>query len=637
MCGIAGQYSINRSRIENLEHNLKVMSDLIAHRGPDDGGIWLEPSKSRGLAHRRLSVIDLSEHGHQPMVSKQGTVIAYNGEIYNHNSIRAELSDIYTFTSQSDTEVILAAYDQVGMKCLDDLRGMFSFAIVDPSNDLLFCARDRFGIKPFYYTVQKGVFYFASEAKALLPFLPKIATNKKAFAEYLTFQYTIGEETLFEGVYQLLPGHALKICRGEIEKWRYWDVDYSIDFDHSAEYFERHVRELLIDSVQQHGVSDVPVGSYVSGGVDSSLIYKLSQGNDSSSPFGFHGRFLEPEGFDESYYAEVAARDAGGELKVVDIGAGDFTDHIADVIYHLDFPVAGPGSFAQYMVSKLASEHVKVVLGGQGGDEIFGGYARYLVAYLEQCLKAAIDGTYKDGNYVVTLESIIPNLGLLREYKPMIRQFWSSGLFDDMDKRYFNLIDRSSDMEDLIDWDALDKSRVFKDFTDVFHGARNAGDDAYFDKMTHFDFKCLLPALLQVEDRMSMAHGIETRVPFLDHKLVEFAATIPADIKFKAGKQKEVLKTTFSNEIPREIIERRDKMGFPVPLNDWMKGELSGFITEKIRALADKKRPYFNQQNLINSIESDNRFSRKVWALLSLELWYEAFHDREAYWLGLAH
>ncbi len=254
-----------------------------------------------------------------------------------------------------------------------------------------------------------------------------------------------------------------------------------------------------------------------------------------------------------------------------------FRDHISKVIYHLDHPVAGPGSFPQYEVSALAAKHVKVVLGGQGGDEIFGGYARYLVAYLEQCIRAAIDGTYKTGNFVVTLESIIPRMGVLREYKPMLRQFWSDGLFGPLDERYFRLINRSADTRDEIDWSGLPMAGVFETFKGEFNKS-NVGKDAYFDKMTHFDFKFLLPALLQVEDRMGMAHGLESRVPLLDQELVEFVATIPADVKFKDGQAKHLLKHCFSNTLPRPITERRDKMGFPVPLKEWVNGELKDFV-----------------------------------------------------------
>jgi len=317
---------------------------------------------------------------------------------------------------------------------------------------------------------------------------------------------------------------------------------------------------------------------------------------------------------------------------MIDIHAEEFRRHLGDVIYHLDFPVAGPGSFPQFMVSKLASEHVKVVLGGQGGDEIFGGYARYVVAYLEQCLKAAIEGNYKNGNYVVTIESIVPNLGLLREYKPLIKEFWREGLFDPMDQRYFRLVDRSTDMQDEIEWDALDRRKVFEDFAAIFNNPANVKKEAYFDKMTHFDFKCLLPALLQVEDRMSMAHGLESRVPFLDHPLVEFAATVPADVKFSNGSMKHMLKREFGTDLPEKIVHRRDKMGFPVPLKEWFGGELNSFVQEIFENMADERRPYINADVVRRSLGTEARFSRKTWGLLSLELWHQTFHDRAAEW-----
>ncbi|MEI6837760.1 MAG: asparagine synthase (glutamine-hydrolyzing), partial [Alcaligenaceae bacterium] len=485
MCGIAGQISLANLRIPALKQRLAAMSRLIAHRGPDGLGQWQSNSEHVGLVHRRLAIIDLSESAAQPMHGANGTVLTYNGEIYNYPELRASLKHYWNFHTHSDTECILAAYDRFGDSCLDHLRGMFAFALWDERNKRLFCARDRFGIKPFYYAVVENIFYFASEAKALLPFLPSIRTNDAAFAEYLTFQYTIGEKTLFDGIHQLLPGHALSVENGQVRIWRYWDVSYEIDYDHSPSYFNNRLRELLEDSIALHGRSDVPVGSYISGGVDSSLIYRLAQSNTSASRLGFHGRFTDYPGYDESRYAYAATAATDGVLQCMDISSNDFRNHIQDVIYHLDFPIAGPGSFPQYMVSKLAAQHVKVVMGGQGGDEIFGGYARYVVAYFEQCIKAAIEGHYGNGNYVVTMESIIPNLGLLREYKPMMQQFWSKGLFGSMDERYFRLIDRSTDMQEEIDWAALDTGRVFKDFTAIFNNPTNVKKEAYFDKMTH--------------------------------------------------------------------------------------------------------------------------------------------------------
>lgn len=632
MCGIAGQIAINNHQIPSLNNRLAAMSRLLAHRGPDGQGQWMSDNGRVGFVHRRLAVIDLSEAASQPMRAANNTVITYNGEVYNYPELRVMFSDRWSFRTHSDTECILAAYDRSGDVCVDSLRGMFAFALWDEKRQRLFCARDRFGIKPFYYAVVDGVFHFASEAKALLPFLPDIRTNDAALAEYLTFQYIIGEKTLFEGVKQLLPGHALSVENGKVRVWRYWDVSYEIDYDHSPVYFHRRLRELLEESVALHGRSDVPVGSYISGGIDSSLIHRLARGNPSASPLGFHGRFTEFPGYDESHYAQAAANNSGGVLYMIDIRAEDFRKYAAEVIYHLDFPVAGPGSFPQFMVSKLAAEHVKVVLGGQGGDEIFGGYARYVIAYFEQCIKAAIEGHYKNGNYVVTIESIVPNLGLLREYKPLMKQFWSDGLFDSMDQRYYRLIDRSTDMKDEIDWSALDTRQVFEDFANIFNNTANVRKEAYFDKMTHFDFKCQLPALLQVEDRMSMAHGLESRVPLLDHKIVEFAATVPADLKFRGGSMKHLLKQVFTKDIPPEILNRRDKMGFPVPLKEWFDGDLRGFAMDVFSAMATKHRPYINSPAVLKNFGSAARFSRKTWGLISLELWHQQFHDKASEW-----
>ncbi|HEV8678173.1 MAG TPA: asparagine synthase (glutamine-hydrolyzing) [Stellaceae bacterium] len=630
MCGIGGIASLDGAAIPNLGGTLALIGQMVAHRGPDGDGVWAAASGRAGLAHRRLAIIDLSEAAGQPMVAPGPVAITYNGEIYNYRELRRELAPNWDFHTNSDTECILAAYARYGATCLDHLRGMFAFALWDERAQRLFCARDRFGIKPFYYTVVANCFLFASEAKALLPFLPDIATDPAALAEYLTFQHTIGEDTLFHGVKQLMPGHALCVENGRVRVWRYWDVRYEIDFEHNERYFERRLVELLDDTVRLHLRSDVPVGAYVSGGVDSSLIAILAGKTERGLADCFHGRFTEFPGYDESAYAEAAVARAGARLHTVDITARDFRDRIGDIIYHLDFPVAGPGSFPQFMVSELAARHVKVVLGGQGGDEVFGGYARYLLAYFEQCIKAALDGTYKNGNFVVTIESIVPNLGLLREYKPLMAEFWREGLFGALDERYFRLIDRSTDMGNEVDWALLDKPRVFESFRAIFNNNNNVQKEAYFDKMTHFDFKCLLPALLQVEDRMSMAHGLESRVPLLDHPLIEFLATVPADVKFAGGRMKHLLKLAYGHQLPPAIAERRDKMGFPVPLKEWVAGELKDLVHDIFRSRNARERPFLNADAVLANIGGSHPFSRKLWGLLSLELWHQMFHDRAA-------
>ena len=628
MCGIAGAVSLSRHPIPRLDCTLAAMSRLIAHRGPDGHGYWQAPDDRCGLAHRRLAIIDLSPSGQQPMRGNDGSMLCYNGEIYNYIELREGLAEGWDFRTHSDTETILAAYAKWGTDCLTHLRGMFAFALWDGNR--LFAARDRFGIKPFYYAIVEGVLYFASEMKALLPVLPDIATDADALAEYMTFQYTIGEKTLFRGIHQLLPGHALTVENGVPHVFRYWDVHYDIDWNHTRRWFGEEMRGRLADSVKVHLRSDVPVGAYISGGIDSSLIGIMAAREEASGRIGFHGKFTGFPGYDESPYAEAACRDGGIDLQQIEITASDFRNNIDKVIYHLDTPVGGPGSFPQYMVSELASRHVKVVLGGQGGDEIFGGYARYLIAYLEQALKASIDGTQKNGNFVVTPESIIPHLTVLQEYKPLIRQLFSKGLFGPLDERYFRLIDRSADMEEEVDWSALDVAAVFERFQAIFNSERNVKQEAYFDSMTHFDFKCLLPALLQVEDRMSMAHGLESRVPLLDHSVVEFAATIPADIKFKGGQMKHFIRETFAADLPEALMQRRDKMGFPVPLKEWFSGELNDMVADIFATQKSRHREFFNSDAILANFDKGERFSRKTWGLMSLELWQQMFHDRSA-------
>lgn len=623
MCGIAGIFNLKESKENYLEKKLMIMNKLIAHRGPDGTGIWTSKDYKAGLTHRRLSIIDLSENASQPMIDKNGNVIVFNGEIYNYKDLREELNTDWDFKTQSDTEVILAAYDKWNIECLNKLRGMFAFAIWDQSKQSLFCARDRFGIKPFYYTIKDNCFYFASEAKALIPFIDK-ELDYDAFKEYLFFQFYLEGKTLFKDIRELLPGHYIFIDRTSYQIKRYWEVYYDIDFYHTEKYFIEELEKIFDESIKYHIVSDVPVGAYVSGGVDSSLVALKASKHLNYDLYSFHGKFSYSTSYDESYYAKEVAKKGNFQYYEVDINHNDFANSIRKVIYHLDFPVAGPGSFPQYMVSKLASQHTKVVLGGQGGDEIFGGYTRYLIAYFEQCIKAAIEGTLKNGNFVVTYESIIPNLISLKNYKPLIQEFWKEGLFESMDKRYFRLINRAPSLKEEINWELLGHYDPFIPFEKIFNGS-NVGKEAYFDKMTHFDFKTLLPALLQVEDRMSMAHGLESRVPFLDHKIVELAAKIPADIKFKNGEMKRILLKTFSKDLPESVINRKDKMGFPVPINEWFKRELSYFIKEVF--LDSPKRDIINKDIILKKIADEPQFGRKIWGLLSLEIWFQEFYD----------
>jgi asparagine synthase (glutamine-hydrolysing) len=630
MCGIYG-FIANISQASNLSNYvLDIGLNHIRHRGPDGTGKWVSENGQVALGHVRLSIIDL-ETGAQPMHSDEGRYsIIFNGEIYNYIELRAELGKDL-FRTHSDTEVVLRAFQHWGADCVNRLRGMFAIAIWDKVEQRLFLARDRFGIKPLYWVKTSQGFYFGSEVKALLPFLERRSVNTAALSDYFTFQFCLGEKTLMEGVWQVPIAHFGYVKPDQEPQFqRYWEVHYELDYDHTEQWFTERLRDLLHDSVRMHMRADVEVGSYVSGGVDSSLLASLARGVRPDGPFkAFNGRFLDGLDYDESQYAKALADEQNMQLHIADICEQDFVDHIAKVIWYLDQPIAGPGAFPQYMVSKRVGQHIKVVLGGQGGDEIFGGYARYLVAYFEQCIKGAIEGTLHNGKYVVSYESIIPNLETLRQYKPMLREFWSSGLFGERDERYWRLVNRANTFGNILAPEAIDQRATLEEFKSIFWGS-NVGKESYFDSMTHFDFKTLLPSLLQVEDRMSMAHGVEARVPFLDHPLVEFAATIPADIKFRNGELKRLLKAVFGNHLPSAIRDRKDKMGFPVPLNLWLKrgGPVRDLIGDILGSQRARMRSYLGKGLSIDTVlDSQSTYGRNLWALLSLELWHQQFLD----------
>lgn len=637
MCGIFGFVAkLPRSTVESSSELDSGMS-RIRHRGPDGDGKWISGDGRVGFGHVRLSIIDV-EGGAQPMTTGSGRyTIIFNGEIYNYIEIRQELG-IEGFSTHSDTEVILQGFERWGAGIVDRLRGMFAFAIWDRDENRLFLARDRFGIKPLYWSLTKAGFYFASEIKALLPFLEGREINEAALSDYFALQFCLGGKTLSKGVMQLPAAHWATVAIGEVPHLqRYWEVHYEIDYSRTETWFVNRLHELLDDSVKMHLRADVEVGAYVSGGVDSSLLAILAREKRPGKFQIFNGRFLDGDQFDESRYARSVADESDMILHVADISEDDFVDNIEKVIWHLDQPTAGPGSFPQYMVSKLVGENIKVVLGGQGGDEIFGGYARYLVAYFEQCIKGAIDGTLHNGNYVVTYDSIIPNLETLRQYKPMLREFWADGLFEDRDRRYWRLVNRANTFGDILEPGTINQAATFEEFREIFWG-ENVGKEAYFDSMTHFDFKTLLPALLQVEDRMSMAHGVEARVPFLDHPLVEFTATIPADIKFKNGELKRLLRLAYFTHLPSAIRERKDKMGFPVPLNLWLKqgGRARDFVGDVLGSERARSRPYLRKGFSVDAVlDSQSVYGRNLWALLGMELWCRQFLDEgAASWKG---
>ncbi|WP_338496839.1 asparagine synthase (glutamine-hydrolyzing) [Pseudomonas sp. WP18] len=615
-----------------MRGSVMKMMDAIRHRGPDGEGTWLDPARPVALGHRRLAIID-PEHGKQPMTTEDGRyTIVFNGAIYNYLELRRELIGRgHPLHNYSDTEVLLYAFREWGERCVDRLIGMFAFAIWDRLEQRLFCARDRIGIKPFYYHFDGQKLGFASEIKALFADGSlKAESNSDGLQDYLTFQFCLNEKTLFKGVQKLEPGYHLSAwyegSQLKIKTSQYWDLQYNIDERHDERYFVDNLAALIEDSVRMHLRSDVPLGAHLSGGLDSSAVVCLASrmlGGEQLKTFT--GAFHEGPQFDETGHAKAVSAFAGTDYNEVYIPGSELADLLPKLMHFMDEPLAGPGLIPQYYVSRLAGEQVKVVLGGQGGDELFVGYARYMAAYLEKCLSGAINETANQHRYAVSLESIIPNLSLLKTYQPMLQGLWREGLFASTDQRYFRLIDRSEGMSHLFNPDAFDKGySPFESYQKIFN---REGLHSLVNQMTYFDLKGSLPALLHVEDRTSMAASIESRVPLLDHRIVEFMATIPPNIKFAGGRMKHLFKESVRNTVPQSIFERKDKMGFPTPLTQWTKGVARDFVRDTLLSERARSRGLYNAQSVEKALNSESEFGRVVWGLLCMELWHRNFID----------
>jgi asparagine synthase (glutamine-hydrolysing) len=631
MCGIAG---IAGRTAPDTAARGEAMLAILAHRGPDGTGHWADAPAGVWLGHRRLAIIDV-EGGKQPLGNEDGSIqVTFNGCIYNYRELRDELAKKgHRFKTSSDTEVIVHGYEEWGEDCVTRMNGMWAFALWDAKKRVLFCSRDRIGVKPFYWREGKGTFAFASEQKALFAAgLAGREPDPDGLRQYLTFQLCLGDRTMFREVKRLLPGHSLlwSPARGAVVK-RYWDVDFRIDEGLGEERASQKLLELLQDSVRLRLRSDVPLGAHLSGGLDSSVVLALARKALPDAPLKtFTGAFEDGPSFDERGFARKMAAHAKAENLEVVLGARDFESQIERIIWHMDEPAAGPGVFPQYGVSRLASKHVKVVLGGQGGDELFIGYARYLVAYLEECLKGAIENTASRGDYVATLGTIVPSLPTLQNYVPMLRSFWSRGLFEAPAQRYFQLMDRFGDVAHLVSKDlAIDPAVTQGEFSAIFEAPKAA---SMVNRILYFDLKTHLQALLQVEDRTSMAWGLESRVPLLDYRLVELMAAVKPTVKFRNGRLKHLFLSTVKDLLPAEIVNRQDKMGFPVPLSEWMRGPLKPFVRDVLGSGRALQRGLWDGKALLEAIDHEASFGRSAWGALCLELWHRQMVDAGPSW-----
>jgi len=627
MCGIVGIINKNGQPIER--EVLSRMADKLTHRGPDDEGCMIEGPV--GFYHKRLSIIDLIS-GHQPMTSGPASIV-FNGEIYNYIELRESLKQLgHSFKTTSDTEVILHMYLEYGLDFIRHLNGMFAFLIYDREQKQIIAARDHFGIKPLYFYVDNDHLVFASEIKAILEHPAVVAEpDYKSVQDYITYQFVLNGDTFFKGIRKLLPGHFQKIDLKSmrIRDVKYWEPDFTVDNHHTEEYFVYQLRTLLEDTVKIQMRSDVPVGAHLSGGMDSSIVTLLAAQEFAGQLKTFTGAFKEGPEFDESSYAREVAKTCGAEMHEVYPTEAEFIDLLPKLIYYMDEPAAGPGLFPQYMVSRLASKEVKVVLGGQGGDEIFGGYTRFVIAYLEQVLKGAIFETNEEGEHIVSLKSILPNLPSLKQYVPMLCRFWGADLFEPMDRRYFRLIDRSDGDLSTLSNDFrsnFDHEAIFSRFQETFN---HPNTSSYYNKMVHFDMVAGLPALLHVEDRVSMAVSLESRVPILDHRIVELITRMSPGMKFKGAEMKYILKKAVKDLLPSRILNRKDKMGFPVPLHLWARNHAGEFFRDILLSPTCKERGIFNLKEIETLIEQENAFGRRLWGLLNIELWFREFIDNK--------
>jgi asparagine synthase (glutamine-hydrolysing) len=627
MCGIAGFASAKP--LNESAWLIHQMTDAVAHRGPDDSGFYRD--RHVALGHRRLSIIDIAS-GHQPMSNEAGTLqIVYNGEIFNHAELRPTLERAgHRYATHCDTETIVHAYEEYGPPCLARFRGMFAFAIWDSVCKRLFCARDRLGKKPFYYFWNDNVFVFASEIKAILRH-PAVSAEceTEALPEYLGFGYLSGERTLFRGIRKLQPGHYLTLdISGESPKLsvpQYWNVPAALPrVKANEDELIRETRRRVEEAVRTRLMSDVPLGMFLSGGVDSSAIAAITK-QLTGGPVETFSVGYEEERYSELSYAARVARALGTDHQEVRVSFDDFFTALPQLIWHEDEPITWPSSVSLHFVSRLAAERVKVVLTGEGSDELFAGYERYRWNLLNT-RGAAVFGLLPS-ELRKRVQSFVQHSRLLRS--------------DLRRKLAHTFVAREPRLESLFLDNfycafRVDEARriLRQEFTDqAIYGAYREAFDAYpqdslLARMLYADQKTYLVELLMKQDQMSMSASIESRVPLLDHELVEFSRVIPDSLKIKGGEQKYIFKRAMEDLLPPDIVYRK-KMGFPTPLRAWLRDERAQPFYAKLMdrsgwlaSVIDLKEV---ERLLARHIANQEDATDRLWRLLNLQLWGDVF------------
>ncbi len=633
MCGINGIAFSSRSPRTVDAAVLERMRDVITHRGPDDEGIFIDGAV--GLGHRRLSIVDVAA-GHQPMTNEDGSLhITYNGEIYNHADFREGLEARgHVYQTHCDTETILHLYEEHGEHCVDYLRGMFAFAIWDQRRKELFVARDRLGVKPLYYVhTDDGSLFFGSEIKTLLEagaIQPEI--NCPALPDYLANHATSGEETLFRGVKRLLPGHVMLWRDGKLQMSRYWDVSFArqpdegrSDKDYIAEW-----SELFNTSVRLRLMADVPLGMFLSGGIDSSAIAAVMSRMVNEPIKTFSVAFKEREA-NELEYARVVANAFKTNHHEIVVSPEDFFAALPKLVWHEDEPLAHPSSVALYFVSLLASQHVKVVLTGEGSDELLAGYARYRKTILNLALGARYHKLAPSSvrNLLRKQIEVMPGAKLRQK---LLRTFLA--VAPDIESIYFDnfaVFPRAMQPE-LLAPEMKERVGAIDPYAGLREVLEQTDATSFLDRLLYADIKTYLHELLMKQDQMSMATSVESRVPFLDHKLVEFTSGLPERLKLRGWTTKYVLRESMKGILPETILSR-PKMGFPVPVGTWFRGAYASVIDDYVLSDRALSRGIFSPdfvRSLVRRHQTGGEnHSERLWALVNFEVWQRQFFDGE--------
>jgi len=613
---------------------LVAMRDVIRHRGPDDEGLFID--RNVGLGHRRLSIVDVAA-GHQPMTNEDNSLqIIFNGEIYNHADFRPELEQRgHVYRTHCDTETILHLYEEHGSSCVNFLRGMFAFAIWNRNTRELFIARDRLGVKPLYYAhTDDGCLYFASEIKALFQtgaVQPQI--NDRALPDYLANHAPSGEDTMYRGVKRLLPGHVLLWRDGRIEIKEYWDVSFkkTEDAKRSDKDYIEEWRELFRTSVRLRLMADVPLGMFLSGGIDSSAIAAVMSGMVDEPIQTFSVAFAEREA-NELAYARIVSQAFKTRHREVVVSPEEFFKALPKLVWHEDEPLAHPSSVALYFVSRLASEHVKVVLTGEGSDELLAGYGRYR----KTVLNLSLGKQYRSLTPAFFRNAVrggIAGLPASRVRQKLSRSFLS--VPPDIERIYFDnfAVFPLSMQAVLLSSATLERIGKLDPYAGV-RGALEATDaTSLLDRLLYADIKTYLHELLMKQDQMSMATSIESRVPFLDHKLVEFSCNLQERLKLRGRTTKDILRESMKGILPEQILSR-PKMGFPVPIGAWFRGAWRSVIDEYVLSERAMARGTFNS-NVVREMVARHQAGRenheeRLWALVNFEIWQRQFLDGES-------